>query len=79
MSMMDPVAVHLKYLYQWEGRIIEPMLNLQCGTEFSKLIVEERRAGVSHVASPYILLCRMEITHEGIPEGRWHCVHEPAD
>ena len=79
MYATDPVAVHLKDICHWEVRIIKPMLNLQRGAEFSKLIVEESRAGVSHVAGPDILLRSTEITHEVIPEGGWHCIHETYD
>ena len=45
-----PLAVHLEDIFHWEGSIIEPMLDLQRGAEFSKLVVEESRAGVRHVA-----------------------------
>ena len=75
----DLVAVHLKDICHWEGRIIEPIIDLQCGAEFSKLVVEESRAGVSHISGPDIFLCSMEITHEVITEGGWHCVYELAD
>ena len=55
------------------------MLDLKSGAEISKLIVEERSVGVSHIASPDILLCITDITHEVIYEGGWHYFHEPAD
>ena len=45
------------------------MLNLQRGAELSKLIVEERSAGVSHITSPDTFLSSTEITHELISEG----------
>ena len=32
-SVTDPVAIHLKDLCHWEGRIINPMLNLKRGAE----------------------------------------------
>ena len=79
MSVTDLVAVNLKDICHWEVRIINPMLDLQRGTELSKLIVEECSAGVSHVASPDISLHITEITHGMISEGGWHCVHEPSD
>ena len=78
-SMTDPVTIHLKDLCHWEGRIIEPMLDLHCGAEFSKLVVEEGGAVVSNIASPDIFLCSMEITHEVISTGGCHSVHKPAD
>ena len=30
-SVTDPVTVHLKDLYHWEGRIIKPTIDLHCG------------------------------------------------
>ena len=56
-SVTDPVAIHLKDLCHWEGMIINPILDLQRGAEFSKMVIEISRVGVSHVASPNILLC----------------------
>ena len=79
MPTTDPVAVHLKDLCHWESRIINPMLNLHRGIEFSKLVAKERRAGVSNVVSPDILLRSTEIIHEVIPEGGWRSAHGPAD
>ena len=55
------------------------MLDLYCGAELSELVVEEGGAVVSNVASPDILLCSTEITHEVISKGRRHSVHKPAD
>ena len=79
MSVMDPMNLHLKDICHWEGRIIEPMLNLHRGTEFSELFVLEGGAVVGNVASPDILLRSTEVTHELIYVGGWHSVHEPAD
>ena len=79
MSVTEPIAVHLKDLCHWEGSIIEPMIDLQHGAEFYKLVVEEISAGVSHIASPDILLRSTEIAYEVIPEGGRHCVHKPTD
>ena len=78
-SVTDPVTVHLQDLCHWEGRIIDPVLDLHRGTELSELIVEEGRTVVGNVASPYILLRSTEITHKVISVGGWHSVHEPAD
>ena len=55
-SVTVPLAIHLKYLCHWEGRIIKPMLVLQRGVEFSKVVVEESHVCVSHVAGPDIFL-----------------------
>ena len=79
MYLTDLLAVHLRDICYWEGMIIKTMLDLQCGAEFSKFIIEEIRSGVRHVAIPDILLRSTEIIHEVIPEGGWHCVHKPAD
>ena len=40
------------------------MLDLQRGAELSKLVIEERSTGVSHVSSPEISLRSTDITHE---------------
>ena len=79
MFVTDPVAVHLKDICHWEGRIINPMLDLQRGAELSKLVVEEIPAGVGHIYGPYIFMRSTDTTHGVIPEGRWHCVHKPDD
>ena len=79
MSVTDPVTIHLKDICHWDGRIIKPMLDLHCGAEFSKLVIEEGGAVVRNVASPDILLRSTDITHEVISKGGWHSVHEPAD
>ena len=50
------VAVHLRDLCHWEGSIINPMLDLKHGAEFSKVVVEEIRAGFDHIAGPDIFL-----------------------
>ena len=78
-SVTDPMTIHLKDICDWEGRIIERILDLQGGKEFSELVVEEGGAVVGNIASPDILLRSTEITHEVISVGRWHSVHEPAD
>ena len=54
------------------------MLDLQRGAKLSKLVVEESHVGVRHVSGLDVLLRSTDITHEVIPEVRWHCVHEPA-
>ena len=46
------------------------MIDLQCGAELSKLVVEENSAGVSHFSGPEILLPSTEITHEVIPKSQ---------
>ena len=79
MSVTDSVTIHLKDLCHWEGRIIEPMLNLHRGTEFSELVVEEDDAVAGNTSSPDILLRSTEIAHEVISVGGWHSVHKPAD
>ena len=76
-SVTDSIYVHLKYLCQWEGRIIKPMLDMQRGAELYKLIVEERSVGVSHIAIH--ISSPRETRHETISEGGWHFVHKPAD
>ena len=65
----DLVTIHLKDIYHWEGRIIEPMINLHRGAEFSELIVGEGSAVVGNIASLDILLRSTEITHEVISVG----------
>ena len=77
--MTDPMTIHFKDLCHWEGRIIDPMLDLHCGAEFSKLVVQEGGAVVGNVSIPDILLRNTEITHEVISKGGRHSVHEPAD
>ena len=79
MSVTDPVTIHLKDICHWEGRIIEPMLNLHYGAEFLELVVEEGGAVVGNIASSDILLRSTEITHEVISIGRRNSVYETAD
>ena len=79
MLVTDPGTIHLKYFCHWEGRIIEPMLDLHCGAEFSELVVQEGGAVVGNISSLDILLRSTEITHEVISIGRRHSVHKPAD
>ena len=79
MSVTDPVTINLKDICHREGRIIEPMLDLHCGAEFSELVVEEGGAVVGNISSPDILVRITEITHEVISVCGWNIVHEPAD
>ena len=78
-SVTDPVTIHLKDICHWEGRIIEPMIDIHRGVEFLELVAEEGDAVVGNIAISDILLPSTEITHEVISVGRWHSVHEPAD
>ena len=68
-SVTDPATIHLKDIYHWEGRIIDPMLDLHRDAEFLELVVEEGSAVVGNIASPDILLRSTEITHEVISVG----------
>ena len=75
-TIRDPVAVHLKYINQWEVKIIQEVINANIGAEVTPIVIPINCPLIGDISILGICLRKTEITKEIIYLGKKQVVKE---